>query len=84
MFLKNLETNVLKYMDPSHFLSTPGLTWQACLKKAKINLELVTDINMLLMIEAGIGVGMFQAVYRHVKANNKYMKIMIKALNHHI
>ena len=79
MFLKNLETNVLKYMDPSHFLSTPGLTWQACLKKAKINLELLTDINMLLMTEAGIGGGMCQAVYRHAKANNKYMKNYYKS-----
>ena len=38
-------------LDPSYFLSAPGLAWQACLKKAGVNLELLTDIGMLLMIE---------------------------------
>ena len=37
--------------DPSHFLSAPGLAWQACLKKTNVNLELLTDTDMLLMIE---------------------------------
>ena len=31
-FLKNLETRVLIYTDPSSLLSGPGLAWQACLK----------------------------------------------------
>ena len=44
--------------DPAHFLSAPGLAWQACLKKAKVNLESLTDYNMLLMIESGIRGGM--------------------------
>ena len=38
-------------LDPSYFLSAPGLAWQACLKKVGVNLELLTDIGMLLMIE---------------------------------
>ena len=37
--------------DPAHFLSAPGLAWQACLKKTKVKLELLTDIDMLLMFE---------------------------------
>ena len=37
-------------LDPAYFLSAPALTWQACLKKTKVELELLTDINMLLMI----------------------------------
>ena len=38
-------------LDPAHFLSAPGLAWQTCLKKTGVELELVTDIDMLLMVE---------------------------------
>ena len=41
-------------LDPAHFLSLPGLAWQACLKKTNIELELLTDYDMLLMVEEGI------------------------------
>ena len=61
-------------LDTAHFLPAPGLSWQACLKKKKVNLELLTDIDMLLMIEKGIRCGICQAIHRHAKANSKYMK----------
>ena len=61
-------------LDPDHFLSAPGLAWQAWLKKTKVNLELLTDIDMLLMVEKGIRGGICQAIHRHAKANNKHMK----------
>ena len=54
-------------------LSTPGLAWQASLKYARVNLELLTDINMLLIVEKGIRDGICQAVHRYAKASNKYM-----------
>ena len=41
-------------LDPAHFLSAPGLVWQACLKKREVKLELLTDVDMLLMVEKGI------------------------------
>ena len=71
-------------LDPAHFLSAPGSTWQACLKKTGINLELLTDIDMLLMVEEGIRGGICHAIHRYAKANNKLRIIMIKLLNHHI
>ena len=61
-------------LNPSHYLSAPGLAWQACLKKTQVNLELLTDTDILLMIEAGIRGGMCQSVHRYAKANNIYMK----------
>ena len=41
-------------LDPAHFLSAPGLAWQACLTKTKGELELLTNTDMLLMAEKGI------------------------------
>ena len=61
-------------LDPAHFLSLPGLAWQACLKKTSIELELLTDYDMLLMVEEGIRGGICDSIHRHAKANNKYMK----------
>ena len=40
-------------LHPAYFLSAPGLAWQARLKKTKVKLELLTDIDMLLMVEKG-------------------------------
>ena len=61
-------------LDAAHFVSLPGLAWQACLKKANIELELLTDYNMLLMVEKGIRGGICHLIHRYDKANNKYMK----------
>ena len=57
-------------LDPAHFLSAPGLAWQACLKKTGIKPELLTDINMLLMIEEGIRGGISQAIHKYAETNN--------------
>ena len=61
-------------LDPAHFLSLPRLAWKACLKKTNIELELLTDYEMLLMVEEGIKGGICHSIHRYAKANNKYMK----------
>ena len=61
-------------LDPAHFLSAPGLAWQACLKKTDVKLQLSTDADMLLMVEKEIRGGICHAKRRYGKANNKYMK----------
>ena len=61
-------------LDPGHFLSLPGLGWQACLKKTNIELELLTDYDMLLMVEERIRGGICHSIHRCAKASNKYIK----------
>ena len=39
------------HLDPEKFLSAPGFVWQAALKKTEVKLELLTDIDMLLMVQ---------------------------------
>ena len=46
----------------------------ASLSKKKIKLDLLTDVDMLLMVEKGIRGGICHAIYRYAKANNKHMK----------
>ena len=63
------------HSDPAKLLSASGWVWLTALKKTEVKLELLTDIDMLLMIEKGIREGIFNAVHRYAKANNKYMKV---------
>ena len=41
-------------LDPAHFLAEPISTWQSVIKKTKVKLHLVIDIDMLFMVEKGI------------------------------
>ena len=61
-------------LDPVYYYTTPGLAWDACLKMTNIQLELLSDVNMLLMFEKGIRGGISIISNRYGKANNKYMK----------
>ena len=61
-------------LDRAKFLSPPWLVWQAAFKKTKIKSDLLTDINILLMVEKGIREGIYHPIYRYAKANNKYRK----------
>ena len=50
------------------------ISMTSSLKKTKVRLDLLTNINMLLMIEKGISGGICHSIHQYAKANNKYMK----------
>ena len=58
-------------LDPVYFVSALALAWQACLKNIKVKLELLTDYDMLLMVEKRIRGEISPAALRYAKANNK-------------
>ena len=60
-------------LDPVYYFTAPGLAWDACLKKTDIDLELLSNYNMLLMFEKGIRGGISIISNRYGEANNKYM-----------
>jgi len=61
-------------LDPCHYMSSPGLSWDAMLKVNKINLDLISDIDMQLFLENRMRGGISYIAHRHAKANNTYMQ----------
>ena len=52
-------------LDPARFLSAPELVRQTAFKKTKVELEVLTDINILLMVEKGTKVGICHSINRY-------------------
>ena len=71
--VRNMCLKIYK-LDVARFLTAPGLVLKGILKKTIIYLDLLTDINMLLMVEKGIRRGICNSVYGYGKSNNKFMK----------
>ena len=66
-------------LDPGRIISAPGLIWQTALKKTKVKLDVLTDIDLLLIVEKGVRGWICHSIYQYAKANNKYMKIFNKS-----
>ena len=74
VFEKFIDTYLKFYkLDPCHYFSSPGLSWDAMLKMTGVKLENISDIDKYLFIEKGLKGGISYNAKRYAKANNKYM-----------
>ena len=60
---------------PSHYLRTPGLSFDAILKMTKNELNLIPDPYMYVFFEKSLRGGISYISNRYSQANNKYLKI---------
>lgn len=67
------------HLDPCHFFTAPGLSWSAMLRHTKINLELLTDIDMVHFFKKGVRGGVAMCMKRDARANNKFMKNFVSS-----
>ena len=61
-------------MFPTLYLSAPALCWDAMLNMTKVELELISDLDMYIFFEKGMRGGVSYISNRYSKANNKYLK----------
>ena len=71
---ENFISTCLKYynLDPTHYFSAPGLSWDAMLKMTKVELEKISDSEKHVFIESGMRLGICQISKRYSKASNKF------------
>ncbi|RLU21131.1 hypothetical protein DMN91_005504 [Ooceraea biroi] len=59
-------------LDPAHYYTLPGYTWDAMLLYTGIEFELLTDVDMVRFVEHGVRGGLSQCSHRYARANNRY------------
>ena len=59
---------------PSHYLITPGLSWDAILKMIKIQPELIPDPDVYIFFQKGARGGISYIFNKYSKTNNKYLR----------
>ena len=75
VFEKVIDTCLKFYgLDPCHYFSSSGLSWDAMLKMTAVKLEKISDTDMYLFIEKGPRGGIYYIARRYAKAKNKYME----------
>ena len=74
--LENFRKTCMQYykLNPCHYFTSLGLSWDAMLKMTNIKLELMTDVDMFQFIEKGMPGGVSYIANRYGNADNKYMK----------
>ena len=60
-------------LDPCHYLSLPGFTWDAMLKMTNVEVELISDLDQYTFVEDGLRGGVCTINHRHFAANNPYL-----------
>lgn len=72
---ENFRNNSIRLygLDPAHYYTLPGYSWDCLLKYTGVRIELLTSIDQLMFVERGLRGGISQCSKRWCKANNKYM-----------
>ena len=75
VFEKFIDTSLKFYgIDPCHYFSSSGLSWDAMLKMTAVKLEKLSDPGKYLFIKKGLNGGLSYIAKRYAKASNKYMQ----------
>jgi len=70
---RTMALNYYYKLDPLHYYSSPGMSFDACLKMTGVSLQLLTNPDEYLFIEKGLSGGICMISNRYAKANNPYM-----------